>query len=146
VSKKVDYQLLADFRYEIRSFLRFSENAAMEMGLQPQQHQLLLTVKGLNAETAPTISNLAARLHLKHHTVVELVDRLCDRGFLIRKGAPSDRRMVHLVITRRGEALLRKLSLIHQQELQAAAPRLLKTLKKLIHENDRENDRDKEAS
>jgi DNA-binding MarR family transcriptional regulator len=134
VTDPVDYELLAEFRYQIRAFLQFSEGVAKDAGLQPQQHQLLLAVKGLPRDVAPSISALAARLHLKHHTVVELADRLCSHGLLSRKESPSDRRIVHLVITRRGEALLRKLSIIHRKELQSAAPELLKTLKKLVHE------------
>jgi DNA-binding MarR family transcriptional regulator len=78
---------------------------------------------------------------LKHHTVVELADRLCERGLLSRKESPSDRRKVHLVITRRGEALLRKLSIIHRKELQSAAPQLLQTLKKLVHEKNGKKER-----
>jgi len=130
----VDYRILAEFRYQIRTFLRFSEQEAKASGLQPQQHQLLLALKGLPSGVPPTISSLASRLHLQHHTVVGLADRLCKQGYLIRKGVDGDRRMVHLVITRSGHTVLRQLSIIHRRELQSAVPLLLKTLKKLIDE------------
>jgi DNA-binding MarR family transcriptional regulator len=139
--REPDYQNLAQFRHLLRRFVVFSEGAAREAGLQPQQHQLLLAVKGLPPDGLPTIGALAWQLQLKHHTVVGLADRLCDHGFLARKESPTDGRKVHLVITRRGEALLRRLSLIHRKELQSAAPQLLQTLKKLVHEKNVKKER-----
>src|SRR5437764_1486247 len=75
-SAEPDYEALASFRHLIRRFLVFSEQAAREAGLQPQQHQLLLTLKGLPEDGLPTVGALAWQLQLKHHTVVELVDRM----------------------------------------------------------------------
>jgi len=128
-----DYRTLAEFRYQIRKFLAFSETAAMEHGLNGQQHQLLLAIKGLPEDTAPSIGVLAERLHLRHHTTVELVDRLCERGCIKREVSTTDRRHVHLRITARGDKLLRKLTAIHEKELQSSGPVLLKTLHKLTH-------------
>ena len=130
-----DYRTLAEFRYQIRRFLAFSESAAKEFELNSQQHQLLLALKGLPRGTAPTISVLAERLQLRHHTTVELVDRLCDRGYIKREIGTTDRREVHPRITKRGEGLLRKLTAIHRKELKSSGPALLATLRKLTHEN-----------
>jgi DNA-binding MarR family transcriptional regulator len=129
-----DYRSLAEFRYQIRKFLAFSEEAASEHGLNGQQHQLLLAIKGLPEGIEPTVGVLAERLQLRHHTTVELVDRLCDRGFIRRETGPVDRRQVYSRITARGEGLLRKLTAIHQKELQSTGPILLATLRKLTHE------------
>ncbi len=73
-----DYYALAEIRYQIRRFLHFSEEAAREAGLVPQQHQLLLALKGLPAGRKATISELAERLQLRHHSTVELIDRLVE--------------------------------------------------------------------
>ena len=130
-----DYRSLAEFRYQIRKFLAFSEEAAREHGLNSQQHQLLLAIKGLPEGTAATIGVLAERLQLRHHTTVELVDRLCERGLIKREPGTTDRRQVHPRITARGENLLRKLTAIHQKELQFTGPVLLATLRKLTNDN-----------
>src|SRR5258708_35343582 len=79
-----DYQVLAEIRHQIRRFLHFSEQAAREAGLVPQQHQLLLALKGLPAGKKATISELAERLQLRHHSVVELMYRLVERGPIAR--------------------------------------------------------------
>ena len=71
-----DYRALAEFRYQLRRFDRFSERAARAVGLEPQQHQLLLAVKGMPAGVHATIGLLAERLQVQHHTAVELVDRM----------------------------------------------------------------------
>jgi DNA-binding MarR family transcriptional regulator len=131
--KATDYRTLAEFRYQIRKFLAFSESAAKEHGLNSQQHQLLLALKGLPPGSAPTISVLAERLQLRHHTTVELVDRLCGAGYIKREIGATDRREVHPRITTRGESLLRRLTAIHHKELNTSGPALLATLQKLTH-------------
>jgi DNA-binding MarR family transcriptional regulator len=128
-----DYRTIAEFRYQIRKFLAFSEAAAGKRGLNGQQHQLLLALKGLPEGVDPTIGILAERLQLRHHTAVELVDRLCDRGYIKRETDAADRRRVHPRITARGERLLMKLTAIHQKELETTGPILLQTLRKLTH-------------
>jgi DNA-binding MarR family transcriptional regulator len=128
-----DYRTLAEFRYQIRKFLAFSEAAAREYGLNGQQHQLLLALKGLPRGATPTIGFLAERLQLRHHTTVELVDRLCDLGYIKRETGKTDRREVHPRITACGESLLRRLTTIHRKELKTAGPILLATLQTLIH-------------
>jgi DNA-binding MarR family transcriptional regulator len=99
-----DYQELAEFRYRLRHFLHFSETRAREHGIEPHQHQALLALKGLPAGTQPTIGELANRLALRHHTTVELVNRLETSGFVKRQPDPSDRRQILLHLTAQGTA------------------------------------------
>jgi DNA-binding MarR family transcriptional regulator len=127
-----DFKAMAELRYQIRRFLRFSENAAREAGIEPQQHQLLLAVRGLPDHLNPTIGVLAERMQLQHHSTVELVDRLVERDFLCRLRATDDRRQVLVKLTRAGEALIEGLSLHHLQELQSAGPKFLQVLQSLI--------------
>ncbi len=129
-----DYRALAGFRHQIRRFLHFSETAARAAGIQPQQHQLMLTVKGMDPAVEPTVGHIAERLHLRHHSVVELADRLSEVGLIRKRRAENDRRRVLLEITRRGEAMLRKLSIIHRAELQSLRAALINSLDELIHE------------
>jgi DNA-binding MarR family transcriptional regulator len=142
---KPDYQAMAELRYQIRRFLRFSENAARLAGIEPQQHQLLLAVRGLPDGLKPTVGVLAERMQLQHHSTVELIDRLVERGFLCRLRATDDRRQVLVKLTREGEEFLKRLSLYHLQEWQAAGPKLVKVLQGLIRRTEnlpsRENDR-----
>ena len=113
------YRALAEFRYQIRRFLHFSEQAARSAGLEPQQHQLLLALKGLPDAVPATIQTLAERLQLRHHSTVELVDRLVTRGLVRRRRNPSDRREVFIDLTVQGETILRHLSVHHLTELRA---------------------------
>jgi DNA-binding MarR family transcriptional regulator len=130
--KSPDFKAMAELRYQIRLFLRFSENAARAAGVEPQQHQLLLAVRGLPDGLKPTIGALAERMQLQHHSTVELIDRLVDRGFLCRLRATDDRRQVFVKLTRDGENFLKKLSLYHLQELQSTGPKFVKILQSLI--------------
>ncbi len=130
--KQPNYKAMAEFRYHIRRYLRFSEDAARQAGLEPQQHQLLLAVKGLPEGTKPTITALAERLQIQHHSTVELIDRLVDRGFLTRLRASDDRRQVLVKLTHSGDEILQKLSLYHLQELQSVGPTLVKVLESLL--------------
>ncbi|MGH9710579.1 MAG: MarR family winged helix-turn-helix transcriptional regulator, partial [Candidatus Acidiferrales bacterium] len=123
-----NYQALADFRYEIRRFLNFSEQAARAAGIEPQQHQALLAIKGLPATQKATVGVLAERLQIQHHSAVELVDRLEVHGLLKRTRSRTDRREVLLRVTRRGAKLLNELSLPHRAELRAAGRTLLRSL------------------
>jgi DNA-binding MarR family transcriptional regulator len=124
-----DYRSLAEVRYQIRRFLHFSEQAARATGIEPQQHQLLLAVRGLDQ---PTISVLAERLQIQHHSAVELVDRLAERGLVLRSRAPSDRRQVLVQLTPRGEAELEKLAACHITELRENGPALVNALEAVI--------------
>jgi DNA-binding MarR family transcriptional regulator len=131
-----DYQALAEFRYQIRRFLHFSEQQARAHNLEPQQHQLLLAIKGLPAGHKPTIGELAERLQLRHHSTVELVNRLESRGAIARSTG-DDRREVMLTVTANGEALLQSLSVAHQQELETAGPKLAESLRFAMQKGNR---------
>jgi DNA-binding MarR family transcriptional regulator len=130
-----EYRALAEFRYSIRQFLHFSENVARSYGIESQQHQLLLAIKGLPAGVAPNIGELAARLHIRHHSAVELIDRLSVRGLIRRRQDRFDRRRVLMEITPQGESTLHKLSLIHRAQLETAGPDLIRSLQKLLQDN-----------
>ncbi len=127
-----EYQALAEFRYELRRFLRFSEQAARAAGLEPQQHQLLLAIKGLPEGKQATISALAERLQIAHHSTVELIDRLVVRGFIHRCRGESDQRWVLVSLTQQGEEALRNLSLAHRAELRSTGPVLVQALTLLL--------------
>lgn len=126
-----EYRALAELRYQIRCFLHFSEEQVRAVGLEPQQHQLLLAVRGLPSGLVATVGELAERLQLKHHSVVELVDRLERRAYVARKTSHEDRRQVVVTLTPKGGDILRNLSLAHHQELETAGPRLIKALRPL---------------
>ena len=126
------YRALAEFRYQIRKFLYFSEGQARAYGLEPQQHQLLLAVKGLAEGKRSTITELAARLCLKHHSTVELVNRLEALGAVARRPCEQDRRQVIVQLTPIGKVLLRNLSLAHRMELDTTGPKLASALRAVV--------------
>ena len=97
--------------------------------MEPQQHQLLLTIKGLPPGARATIGELAARLQLRHHSVVELVDRMEERGYVVRATGKQDRRQVIVRLTASGGSVLRRLSLAHHEELEKAGPALSQALR-----------------
>lgn len=130
-----EYRSLAEFRGQIRRFLAFSEEQSRAAGLEPQQHQLLLAVKGLPGGARATIGDLAARLQLKHHSTVELVDRLEKLGYVSREAGDEDRRQVLVHLTAAGARVLRKLSIEHHQELEVAGPRLAKALRSIARQH-----------
>ena len=123
-----DYRALAEFRHQLRRFIAFSENAARGVGMEPRQHQLLLTLRGLEPGIEPTVQVLADRLVLRHNTVVELLDRLEAEGLIRRNRAAADRRRAVITVSARGEELLRKLSDAHLDELRSLAPALVGSL------------------
>jgi DNA-binding MarR family transcriptional regulator len=127
-----EYRALAELRYVVRKFLSFSAEAARAASVEPQQHQLLLAIKGLPPDLRPTISVTAERLQLQHNSAVELVKRSIEHGLLERRGNKNDRREVLLHITPSGERVLRRLSLAHRSELRAAAPVLLQALEEVV--------------
>lgn len=125
-------QGLAEFRYQLRRFLHFSERAARAAGLAPQQHQLLLALRGLTGGREATISNLAERLVLRHNSTVELVNRMAARGLVRRMRAPDDHRQVLVHITPRGARVLAGLSRHHLTELRTAGPQLVHALESVV--------------
>lgn len=127
-----EFQSLAEFRYQIRGFLRFSEEQARSSGLEPQQHQLLLAIKGLPDGLRPTIGELADRMLLRHSSTVGLVDRLAEQGAVERVPAEDDHRVVLVRLTKMGEMLLHNLSVAHHEELRRYGPALMKSLRKVL--------------
>lgn len=127
-----DYQALAELRYQIRRFVHFSEQASRTAGLEPQQHQLMLALKGLPKGVRPRIGELAERLQIRHHSTVELVNRLSTAGHVRRHRAGEDRREVLLSLTPSGEKILKDLSLHHRAELRIQGPALISALKSAI--------------
>ncbi|MFZ0523526.1 MAG: MarR family transcriptional regulator [Candidatus Acidiferrales bacterium] len=127
-----DYRAIADFRFEIRRFLHSSERIARAAGLEPQQHQALLAIKGLPEHRVATVGVLAERLMVQHHSAVELVNRLEAKGLLRRARGADDRRSVLLTLTRRGEKLLKQLALAHRAELKTARSKLLQALTRVV--------------
>ena len=123
-----NYHALAEFRYALRTFLAFSENAAGEVGLSPQAHQTLLAIKGSRNHERLNIREIAARLLVRHHTAVELVDRLENRGLVKRARDSDDTRRVHVLLTDKAERLLQTLSVAHLRELRAIRPSLVALL------------------
>jgi DNA-binding MarR family transcriptional regulator len=127
-----EYRHLAEFRRQIRSFLHFSEATAAKHGVEPQQHQLLLTVQGLPEGLNPTVGEIAGRLFIQHHSAVELVNRLEKTGAVKRQAGEQDRRQVWVHLTPKGRTLLRRLALAHREELERTGPELARSLKAVL--------------
>ena len=126
-----DYQALAEFRYQIRQFLHFSEEAVQRAGMEKQQYQFMLAIKGMPEGVRPLIRELANRMQIQHHSAVELVNRMEARGFVKRERGQSDRREVLVELTPKGENLLAELVQHHREELRTAGPRLIGALQGL---------------
>jgi DNA-binding MarR family transcriptional regulator len=128
---KADYETLAAFRYALRQFLRFSEEAAETVGLTPQQHQALLAIRGFPGREHVTIGELAERLQIRHHSAVGLVDRLVAQKLVAREPADSDRRQVYVTLTPGGLSALEQLSAVHRAELRRIGPQIRQLLAQL---------------
>jgi DNA-binding MarR family transcriptional regulator len=126
-----DYEALAVFRRSIREFLSFSETAARETGLTPQQHQAILAIRGLSVDGDMSVGSLAGHLMIQHHSAVELIDRLEQAGLIQRRAAADDRRKVNVRLTQKALGLLERLSRVHLTELRRRAPELAKILNDL---------------
>jgi DNA-binding MarR family transcriptional regulator len=121
---KSDYEALAEFRYRLRRFLDFSQSAARAEGLTAQQHQALLAIKGFPGRDQVTVSELAERLLLRHHSAVGLTDRLSRLGLVVRRSDPQDRRRVLVALTAKAAHLLERLSATHLEEIRRLGPSL----------------------
>lgn len=115
--KKKDYEALAEFRYRLRLFLEFSDHSAGAVGLTPQQHQALLAIIGYPGKDQITVSDLAERLRIQHHSAVGLVDRLATQDLIVRLHDTIDHRQVFIRLTPKGMEVIRQLSQAHQWEL-----------------------------
>ncbi len=131
---KKEYENLAAFRYALRQFLHFSEEAAQSVGLTPQQHQALLSVKGFPGRDEITIKELAERMQIRHHSAVGLVNRLVAQGLLKRQQSITDRRQVYVKLSEQGLSLLEQLSSIHKEELRRILPELHSLMEQLSAE------------
>jgi len=127
-----DYRALAEFRFQIREYLHFSEMAVQGAGLERGQYQLMLAIKGIPEGMRPRIRDLADRMHIQHHSAVELINRLEDGGYVRRGRSDGDRREVLLALTPKGEHVLEELAQHHHDELRSAAPTLVSALGRLM--------------
>lgn len=126
------FQRLAEFRFQLRRFLHFSQIAAENAGVRNQQYQLLQCVYGMPSELDPTIAHVAARMLLKHNSAVELVDRTIEQGLLRRVPDATDHRRILLRVTPLGERLLASLASYHLDELEQAGPELIRALRRVL--------------
>lgn len=131
--QETEYVALAEFRYQLRRFLRHMEEEVRQLGVNPQQYQLVLAIKGLPKMQVPTISCLAERMQLNHNSMVELVDRCEERRMIRRQRSSTDRRQVTLAITAEGETLLRSLGSAARQELRSIGPMLVESVLRLTN-------------
>jgi DNA-binding MarR family transcriptional regulator len=133
---------LAEFRFQLRRFLHFSQDAAAQAGLRAQQYQVLQCVGGMPDGVPPTIANVAARMLLKHNSAVELVDRTIEQGLLRRVPDPIDHRCILLRMTAQGERLLASLAQFHTRELEQSGPELVRALNRVLHAAARDKTRE----
>ena len=127
-----DYQALAEFRYQIRKFLHFSDAAVYEAGLERGQYQMMLAIKGLPERVRPRIREVAQRMRIQHHSAVELINRLEAGGYVRRERGLDDRREVLLGLTPKGERVLEELATHHHEQLRSAAPDLVAALRRVM--------------
>jgi DNA-binding MarR family transcriptional regulator len=127
-----EYRKLSELRFQMRRFMRFSEDAARSRKLEPQQHQTLLAIKGAPAGEDPTIAFLAKRMQLAHHTMVELVDRVVEKGLAQRKPSTTDRRSTLVQLTPEGAKVLAELSTITYEQLQTKFGEMLQALQGVV--------------
>lgn len=129
-----EYQALAEFRYLLASFLRRRRHSAIQAGLEPQQYELLLTIRGLPKDKKPSIKQIAEHMKLQHHSAVELTTRLVRRGLVRRQRSKVDRRLVLLSLTRKGQQAVGRVVKYSLEQLQDEGPELLKALGRLVKE------------
>jgi len=127
------YRLLAELRYQIRRFLAYRDETARDNGLEPQQYQALLAIKGAPTGTETTVGKLAQRMLVRHHSAVEMIDRLATHGLATRTRHPEDRRKMLVHLTAKGERVLRELALSSREELRNSGPALVALLRRLLN-------------
>jgi DNA-binding MarR family transcriptional regulator len=130
---KADYETLAEFRYALRHYLRFSKNAVETAGLTLQQHQALLFIIGFPGREQVTIGELAERLQIRHHSAVGLVDRLEQQGWVERTTHEEDKRRVFIGLTEKGIGVLESLASMHREELRYLGPQLCGMLEQITN-------------
>jgi DNA-binding MarR family transcriptional regulator len=133
---KAEYEKITAFRYALRQFLRFSDQAAQAVGLTPQQHQALLAIKGFPERDYVLVGELAERLQIEPHSAVGLVNRLASRGLVIREPSAIDRRQVYVSLTPQGTEILERLTRAHREELRRIKPQFDLLLEYLAGEDE----------
>jgi DNA-binding MarR family transcriptional regulator len=129
---KSQYEALAAFRYALRRFIRFSEEAARAAGITAQQYQALLAIKGFPARDTVTVGEMAERLQLRHHSAVGLMDRLVVEKLAARVPSAGDRRQVLIQLTRRGETIVEKIASAHRRQLRQVGPEISRLLEQIV--------------
>ena len=124
----IDFRALASFRQALRKFLYFSASAAKKVGLTTQHYQALLALKAASIDGQFTVGDLSKELLLRHHSAVELLNRLETRALVRRERSSEDRRKVHIYLTPKGESLIGKLAASHREELRSMVPKMQKAL------------------
>jgi DNA-binding MarR family transcriptional regulator len=127
-----EYRALSELRHLIRKFVRDGDAVAQAAGLEPQQYLLLLAIRGLPEGEEATIRSLADRLALKHHSAVELIDRLELHGYVRRSRSRDDRRRVLVSLLPRGEKLLEQVAQHRISELRASGAAFVKAISALL--------------
>jgi DNA-binding MarR family transcriptional regulator len=127
-----EYRALAELRYRIRLFLREGDTTALSEGLEPQQYQMLLAIRGLEEGELSTVGTLAERLAIKHHSAVELIDRLEKRGYVKRLREKEDRRQVRVLLLPRGEKTLAGVVKERISELRSTGAALVEAIETLL--------------
>jgi DNA-binding MarR family transcriptional regulator len=136
-----EYQALAELRYRIRRFVHEGDAVASAAGLEPQQYLLLLMIRGMREGQEATVSTLAERLALKHHSVVELIDRLETNGYVRRNRSREDRRSVLVSLLPRGEKMLEEVAQHRISELRATGAALVNAIGSLLENRDGSRDK-----
>jgi DNA-binding MarR family transcriptional regulator len=126
----VDFETLAEFRYQIRKFLRFSKDFLSSEEVTPDQYQVLLAIHAA-APKRLSIRDLAEQLQVRHHSTVGIVDQLVSRGAMVREVAQDDRRKMLLTLTEKGESLIERIAPAHHEELVRLSPVIIETLQRL---------------
>ena len=128
-----DYEALANFRYLLRKFLRFSKDFLKANGdLSPEQYEALLAIRAFTSIGGLTISHLSERLQVKHHSAVNIVDRLAERRLITREAVKADRRRRHVQLTAKGEELIDELAVVHRKEIRGRSAEMIKVLERLM--------------
>lgn len=133
IATDADLATLSGFRYELRKFLRFSEEAAASAGLRPQHYLALLAIHGHPDKGRVTLGVLAERMQVRPNSAVGLADRLVRRGLVLRRRSAKDAREVRLVLTTRGERMLRRVAGMNRAELTRLKDEIIRLLRKLGH-------------
>jgi DNA-binding MarR family transcriptional regulator len=127
------YDALAEFRYLLRKFLRFSKDfLRTTAGVNPEQYEALLAIKAFASGEGLTISELSERLQVRHHSAVNIVDRLAERKLITREAGEADRRRRHVQLTAKGEKLIEELAAVHRKEIRERSMEIIKVLQRLM--------------